>query len=341
MLRILGIETSCDETAVAIVDDNKCILSNQIASQIDEHKEYGGVVPEVASRSHMRHLDQLIDAAIAESGCSWQDIDAIAVTAGPGLIGGVIVGVMYAKSIASVLNKPIIAVNHLEGHALTARLTEDISFPFLTLLVSGGHTQFLVVKNVGEYEILGTTIDDALGEAFDKTAKILGLGYPGGPALEKKASNGDGNRFKFPKPLCNVKNCDFSFSGLKTAVKREVEALSGKKTEENICDIAASFQKTASEILSVKTLQAINRFNSLFPGADKSFVLSGGVAANKLIRSSLGSCCEKHGFKFFAPPISLCGDNAAMIAWAGIERYKLGLKNKLNFQPRSRWSLDS
>ncbi len=341
MLKILGIETSCDETSVAIVTEDKKILSNKIASQIAEHQQYGGVVPEVASRSHMRHLDQLIDSAIKESNCSWQNIDAIAVTAGPGLIGGVIVGVMYAKAMASALNKPIIAINHLEGHALTARLTAEIPFPFLTLLVSGGHTQFLVVKNVGDYKILGTTIDDALGEAFDKSAKMLGLGYPGGPALEKKANNGDSDRFKFPKPLCNVKNCDFSFSGLKTAVKREIEKLGDKDSEQNICDVSASFQKTTAEILAIKTKQAMKEFDELFPHSTKSFVLSGGVAANKLIRDSLNNCCVDNGFEFFAPPISLCGDNAAMIAWAGIERYKLGIEDNINFQPKSRWPLDS
>lgn len=339
MLKILGIETSCDETAVAIVTEDRHILSNQIASQIDEHKQYGGVVPEVASRSHMRHLDSLIDNALEEAKCTLDDIDGIAVTAGPGLIGGVIVGVMYAKSIAAALNKPIIAVNHLEGHALTARLTENVTFPFLLLLVSGGHTQFLAVKNVGEYIKLGTTIDDALGEAFDKTAKMLGLDYPGGPMIEKKAKNGSANRFKFPRPLCNLNNCDFSFSGLKTAVKREVELLDDKNSEKNICDVAASFQCAVTDVLAIKTKKAIEKFRTIFNYLPSSFVLSGGVAANMAIRNKLVSVCEEHQIEFFAPPLYLCGDNAAMIAWAGIEKYKLGLKDELNFQPRSRWPL--
>ena len=338
MIKVLGIETSCDETAVAIVTEDRKILSNQIASQV-EHNQYGGVVPEVASRSHMQHLDALIDLALNESKCSLQCIDAIAVTAGPGLIGGVIVGVMYAKAMAAVLEKPIIAVNHLEGHALTARLTEDIEFPFLLLLVSGGHTQFLVVKNVGEYAQLGTTIDDALGEAFDKTAKMLNLGYPGGAIIELKAKLGNSNRFKFPSPLCKIDNCDFSFSGLKTAVRREIEILSEPDSEKNICDIAASFQKTVTDILAIKTRKAMQGFMHNFAKAPKSFVISGGVAANNAIRTQLISVCDEYGFKFYAPPLNLCGDNGVMIAWAGIERYKLGLVDQLNFQPRSRWSL--
>ena len=335
MLKILGIETSCDETAVAIVSEDKKILSNQVASQI-EHNKYGGVVPEVASRSHMRALDKLVDMALEESGVTLDAVDAIAVTAGPGLIGGVIVGVMYAKALAASLDKPILAVNHLEGHALTARLTDEVEFPFLLLLVSGGHTQFLSVKNIGEYEILGTTLDDAVGEAFDKTAKLLGLGYPGGPQIEKYAESGDTKRFKFPRPLANQNNCTLSFSGLKTAVRRELEKT--EKDEQLVIDIAASFQEAVSDVLALKTQYAIERFSDKY-GSGRPFVLSGGVAANQAICGKLEAVCSDNGFSFHAPPIKLCGDNAAMIAWAGIEKYKLGHKDNMNFKPRSRWPL--
>lgn len=335
MLKILGIETSCDETAVAIVSEDKKILSNQVASQI-EHNKYGGVVPEVASRSHMRALDKLVDLALEESGVSLEEIDAIAVTSGPGLIGGVIVGVMYAKALAASLDKPILAVNHLEGHALTARLIDEVNFPFLLLLVSGGHTQFLAVNNVGEYELLGTTLDDAVGEAFDKTAKLLGLGYPGGPQIEKSAKSGDSKKFKFPRPLTNQKNCSLSFSGLKTAVRRELEK--SDIGEQLAHDIAASFQEAVSDVLAIKTKYAIEEFMKKH-SSGRSFVLSGGVAANQFIRASLESVCAENGFSFHAPPVNLCGDNAAMIAWAGIEKYKLGHKDDLNFKPRSRWPL--
>ncbi len=335
MLKILGIETSCDETAVAIVSEDKKILSNQVASQI-EHNQYGGVVPEVASRSHMRALDKLVDLALEESGMALEEIDAIAVTAGPGLIGGVIVGVMYAKALAASLGKPVIAVNHLEGHALTARLTDEVEFPFLLLLVSGGHTQFLAVNNVGEYELLGTTLDDAVGEAFDKTAKLLGLGYPGGPQVEKSAKSGDPKKFKFPRPLTNQNNCSLSFSGLKTAVRRELEK--SEIDDKLTCDIAASFQGAVSDVLAIKTKYAIEEFMKKH-SSGRSFVLSGGVAANQAIRSKLESVCAENGFSFHAPPVNLCGDNAAMIAWAGIEKYKLGHKDSLSFKPRSRWPL--
>jgi len=339
MIKVLGIETSCDETAVAIVTDDRRILSNQIFSQIEEHAKYGGVVPEVASRSHMQNLDSLIDLALDESGVSLNELDAIAVTAGPGLIGGVIVGVMYAKAIAASLGKPIIAVNHLEGHALTARLTENIGFPFLLLLVSGGHTQFLAVKNVGEYLHLGTTIDDAVGEAFDKTAKMLGLAYPGGPLIEEKAKLGDSTRFKFPIPMANVDNCDLSFSGLKTSVLRAVELLEDKRDEQNIRDIAASFQKSVTEVLAIKTEKAMRKFVQIHDQLPKNFVISGGVASNAAIRSKLMEVCVNNGFNFYAPPMKLCTDNGAMIAWAGIERYRLGFVDKLDFQPKSRWEL--
>jgi len=340
MIKILGIETSCDETAVAIVTSDKKILSNQIASQIAEHALYGGVVPEVASRAHMNSLDSLIDMALEEANCSLTELDAIAVTAGPGLIGGVIVGVMYAKSMAAALNKPLIAVNHLEGHALTARLNDNVEFPFLLLLVSGGHTQFLLVEGVGRYIELGVTLDDAVGEAFDKCAKMLGLGYPGGPLIEKSATGGDPFKFKFPHPLCNVANCDMSFSGLKTAVLREVQLIPNI-TSNFVSDVSASFQRTVSEVLEIKTKMSMKMFIEKFPEGARNFVVAGGVAANQAIRIKLLQCCEENGFKFFAPPISLCTDNAAMIAWVGVEKFYLHEFAKFDFQPRSRWELSS
>lgn len=372
MLKILGIETSCDETAVAIVSENKDILFSKVMSQIQEHKKYGGVVPEVASRAHMNYLDHLLDEVIAEYPDLY-NIDAIAVTAGPGLIGGVIVGVMYAKAIAAILNKPIIAVNHLEGHALTVRLTENnqVNYPFLLLLVSGGHTQFCIVNDVADHKKIGSTIDDALGEAFDKVAKMLGLGYPGGAIIEKMAQNGDPKAFTFPKPLCNgenSKNCDFSFSGLKTAIKRQIDILKQNNIASQIkpyktlatvpiqlseksndapmfqdlsnqttCDIAASFQYTVGEVLKIKAKNAITEFNKrcahINSNLHKTFVLSGGVAANEYIRNTLSTLCAKYEFRFCVPPIEMCGDNAAMIAWVGIERYKKGLVDQLNFKP--------
>lgn len=342
MIKILAIETSCDETSVALVTSRKEIIINEVISQISDHKKYGGVVPEVASRSHLNYLDSLLDKVKDHYGINFSTIDAIAVTAGPGLIGGVMVGVMYAKAIAASLDKPIIAVNHLEGHALTVRLTSDIEYPFLLLLLSGGHTQFLLVKDVGKYKKIGTTIDDALGEAFDKVAKMLGLGYPGGPIIEKKAQKGNPDAFSFPKSLCNRKDCNFSFSGLKTAVKRTVEQV-GKEnlTESVICNIAASFQKTVVEILKNKLSNAIEIFIKEMPDNKKAFVLSGGVAANQYIRTKLQNLCIKHDFKFYAPPIELCGDNAAMIGWAAIERFEKGLTDDLSFKPYSRKSLDS
>ena len=342
MTKILAIETSCDETAIAVVTENREILVNEVISQISEHKEYGGVVPEVASRAHLNYLDLLIDKVKNQHNIDFNDIDAVAVTAGPGLIGGVIVGVMYAKAIAASLNKPIIAVNHLEGHALTVRLTDNVEYPFLLLLVSGGHTQFLTVKGVGEYTKLGTTLDDALGEAFDKVAKMLGLGYPGGPIIEEMAKKGNPDAFNFPKPLCKVKDCNFSFSGLKTAVKRTIDNIGADNlTEDIIYNIAASFQKTITTVLKIKLLNAIEKFQQELEDAPRVFVLSGGVAANIHIREELQTICNDNGFKFYVPPVNLCSDNAAMIAWAAIERYHKGLLNNLSFKPFSRQSLES
>lgn len=332
MTTILGIETSCDETAAAIVTDAREIRANVVLSQISEHAAFGGVVPEIAARAHMEHLEHVIAKALADANCTFADLDGVAVTAGPGLIGGVIVGVMTAKAIASVHNKPFIAVNHLEGHALTVRLTNDIAFPYLMLLVSGGHCQFLAVHGVGKYTLLGETADDALGEAFDKIAKMLGLAQPGGPAVEKLARDGNPHAFDFPLPMKGREGCDLSFSGLKTAVRL---AIPNAKKE----DICASFQRTACDCLIDRARNAIAMFQKLYPNA-KDFVLAGGVAANQTIRASLSELLAEYNMTLTAPPVALCTDNAAMIAWAGIERMKLGLSDSLDFEPRARWPLD-
>ncbi len=351
-MKVLGIETSCDETAIAIVDDAKNILSNLIISQIDIHKEFGGVVPEIAARNHIDVIEELIKKALKEANLKLKDIDAIAVTAGPGLIGGLIVGVMIAKSLALALNKPIIAVNHLEGHILTPRLTNNLEFPFLTLLVSGGHCQILYAKEFASYELIGKTIDDALGECFDKTAQMIGESYPGGPKIEKLAKNGDENRFKLPKPLTfgssKAKHpYDFSFSGLKTAVRRLIEELTGenftskaheKLSNQDKFDICASFQKTVTDVVIDKLDNVICDFKS--HKIDK-LVLSGGVAANKYINNKLQIWCDENKITLYSPELKLCTDNAAMIAWAGIERLKNDFQSDLNFKPRAKWNLQN
>lgn len=338
-MKILGIESSCDETAIAIVSDDKKIHSNVILSQIKEHQPYGGVVPEIASRAHIKAIESLIKQAMDEAGVkNFQELDGIAVTAGPGLIGGVIVGVMAAKAIASVTKLPIIAVNHLEGHALTVRATEDLEFPFMLFLASGGHCQILAVEGVGKYQRLGTTIDDALGEAFDKVAKMLGLPYPGGPIVEKLAMDGNPNKFAFPRSMVGRDNCDFSFSGLKTAVKRQVDAIENLSDQDK-SDICASFQKCVGEIIKDRINRAIQTYKNRHSG--NIIVVSGGVAANKYIRGCLEETAEKNNFIFKAPPLKLCTDNGVMIAWAGIERMRLGLTDSLNFTPKARWPLDS
>ncbi|HEY9011245.1 MAG TPA: tRNA (adenosine(37)-N6)-threonylcarbamoyltransferase complex transferase subunit TsaD, partial [Devosia sp.] len=316
-MKVLGIETSCDETAAAVVERDAAgeatILSNIVRSQLDEHAAYGGVVPELAARSHVSHLDGIIAKAAAEAGVTLDEIDAIAATAGPGLIGGVLVGLTTGKALAAALGKPLVAVNHLEAHALTARLTDGISFPYLMLLVSGGHSQFVLVKGVGKYERWGTTIDDALGEAFDKVAKLLGLGVPGGPHVERMALDGDPARFRFPRPLLKEKTLDFSFSGLKTAVRLAAEEIA-PLSDQDVADICASFQAAVAEVVRVRAAQALER---LGPGA--TLVVAGGVAANRQIRAALEARCARSNFRFVAPPHALCTDNAAMIAWAGIE----------------------
>ena len=344
-LRILGIETSCDETAAAIVlrhpDGRGEIVSDVVLSQLDEHSAYGGVVPEIAARAHVEALDTLIEEALARANLSLAEVDAIAATAGPGLIGGLLVGLMTAKAMARAADKPLYAVNHLEGHALTARLTDGLSFPYLMLLVSGGHTQLILVRGVGDYQRWGTTIDDALGEAFDKTAKLLGLPYPGGPAVEQAALSGDADRFSFPRPLVGEARLDFSFSGLKTAVRQTATGLQ-PLTDQDISDICASFQKAVSRTLKDRIGRGLQRFRDLYPAIEKpSLVVAGGVAANKVLRQTLHDLCAANNFTFVAPPMRLCTDNAAMIAWAGLERLAEGLPaDDLATAPRSRWPLD-
>lgn len=342
---ILGIESSCDETAAAIVSTNREILSNEIISQIDAHRVYGGVVPEIASRAHMENIERVITAALDKSSKTLEEIDAIAVTSGPGLIGGVIIGVMTAKSIASVHSKPIYAINHLRAHALTARLTEDVRFPYLMLLVSGGHCQILVAHSHDKFTQLGATIDDALGEAFDKTAKMMGLPYPGGPEIEKLAREGDENRFPLPKPLISQNNCNFSFSGLKTAMRNLIleraEANDGQLSDADKADIAASFQKTVVDILKNRLQKAITIFKSEHGDIDTpQLVIAGGVAANNYIREGLSDLAADNQMQLIAPPIKLCTDNAAMIAWAAAERINVGdlTGDKLDdIDPRARW----
>jgi N6-L-threonylcarbamoyladenine synthase len=336
---VLGIETSCDETAAAVVDDARTIHADLVLSQTGLHQPYGGIVPEIAARAHLEHLDGLIDRALKEARIGFNDLAAVAATGGPGLIGGVIVGVMTGKALALARGLPFVAVNHLEGHALSARLSHDVPFPFLLLLVSGGHCQLLVVEGVGRYRRLGTTIDDAAGEAFDKSAKLLGLGYPGGPAIERVARGGDPARFALPRPLRGRPGCDFSFAGLKTAIRQLVEKWPGTPTEKDVADIAASFQAAVADVLADRTGQAIAMFQRAHPEG-RHLVVAGGVAANGALRARLDALAREHGLELVAPPLRLCTDNAAMIAWAGIERLRLGLTDPLDFAPRPRWPLD-
>lgn len=343
---VLGIESSCDETAAAIVNDKKEILGECVLTQL-EHKTFGGVVPEIAARAHLEHIEDILEETFKRANLKPSDIDAVAAAAGPGLIGGVVVGVMAAKALALALDKPFIAVNHLEGHALAARLTSDIKYPYLLLLVSGGHCQILIVKGVGEFERLGTTIDDAAGEAFDKVAKMLGLGYPGGPMIEKMAALGDEDRFVLPRPLHNSGDCNLSFSGLKTAVRKIIESYSPDNNiehailrKQDVADICASFQKAATESLVHKLQKAIVTFRTKYPQGN-DLVVSGGVAANTYLRNRLKQLAETEGLTFSAPPIRFCTDNGVMIAWAGMERALKGMYDDLDFKPRPRWPLDA
>ena len=338
---ILGIETSCDETAVSIIQDNESgipkILSNIVSSQFDIHKEFGGVVPELAARSHVEKINLIAKKALEESGISLDKVSAVAATTGPGLIICLSVGLNFAKSLASSLNVPFIGVNHLEGHALSPKLHTNISYPYLLLLISGGHSQFLSVNGLGNYKRLGTTIDDALGEAFDKTAKLLGIEFPGGPQIEILAEKGNPKKYNLPKPIFNKGGCNLSFAGLKTAVLKISKTI---KSEQDKYDLAASFQKTIEEILYKKTKIAFNEFEKQSNTQNKIFVVAGGVAANKKIRSMLIDLCKENNYQSIFPPIEICGDNAAMIAMVGLEKYKIKQFDELNHPAKPRWPLD-
>jgi len=341
-LTFLGIETSCDETAASVVrekaDGTGDILSNVVSSQIEEHKEFGGIVPEIAARAHVEKIGFIIKKALKESNLNFSKINGIAATAGPGLIVCLTVGLNAGKAIAGSLKKPFVAVNHLEGHALSPKINKKIKFPYLLLLISGGHTQFLEVKGVNDYKRLGTTIDDALGEAFDKTAKLLGIEFPGGPKIEQWAKKGDENYFKLPKPILKKGGCNLSFAGLKTAILRTSKELKNQKEKYHL---AASFQKTINEILYEKTKVAMEVFLKDKKNIEKTFVIAGGVAANLKIRENLMKLSNEKKFSSIFPPVNLCSDNAAMIAWAGIERYKMNLIDNLEFPSKARWPLDS
>ena len=338
---IIGIETSCDETAVSILRDNEKnrpeILSNIVSSQFEVHRKFGGVVPDLAARAHLDKIDIMTKRALKISKLKLKDIDAVAATAGPGLVVCLSVGLNFAKALSLSLKKPFIAVNHLEGHALSPKLNFDIKYPYLLFLISGGHTQYLTVSNLDKYKRLGTTIDDALGEAYDKTAKLLGLSYPGGPMIEELAIDGDENRFVLPKPILNKGGSNLSFAGLKTAILRITEFI---KTEKDKKDLAASFQKTVLNILYKKTKKAIEQHLEIYP-RNRTLVVAGGVAANKQIRKVLKKLCKEESFEIYFPDLKLCTDNAAMIAFAGLERYKKKKYSKHNFEVNPRWQLDN
>lgn len=337
---VLGIETSCDETAVALVRDDRRVLAAPLVSQIAEHAPYGGVVPEIAARAHVEQLDLLVARAMDEAGLRFSDLSGVAASAGPGLIGGLIVGLLTAKTIAAVHRLPLLAVNHLEAHALTPRLTEGVAFPYLLLLVSGGHCQLLEVEGVGRYRRLGTTIDDAVGEAFDKVAKMLGLGYPGGPAVEAAAHGGDPGHFPLPRPLLGQKGCNFSLSGLKTAVRTLILKLGSRALEPAVqADLCASFQAAVADMLVDRTRNAMDLFARRH-GHEPVLVVAGGVAANREIGARLAGLAAERGTTLAVPPPRLCTDNAVMVAWAGVERLELGLVDALDAPARARWPLD-
>lgn len=341
---ILGIETSCDETAAAIVRRTPGgkgeIVSNIVHSQLSEHAAFGGVVPEIAARAHVEILDQLVAAAMEEANLTFTDLDAVAVTAGPGLIGGLLVGMMTAKSIALVHKLPLIAINHLEAHALTVGLTDQLAPPYLLLLVSGGHTQLLIVHDVAKYQRLGTTIDDALGEAFDKTAKLIGLDYPGGPEVEKWAAKGDPKRFDLPRPMKGRPEAHFSFSGLKTALRHKAQDLA-PLTDQDIADLCASFQAAIGDTVADRTQRAMQLYEEAVGNdAKRALIVAGGVAANKHLKARLETLTKKNNYTLHVPPPSLCTDNAAMIAWAGAERFTRNMIDSLDVSVRARWPLD-
>jgi len=341
---VLGLETSCDETAAAVVERDASgagrILSNVVRSQFDDHKAFGGVVPEIAARAHVDCLDQIVGRALADAGVALGDIDAVAAASGPGLIGGLIVGAITGKALALAASKPFLAINHLEAHALTAGLTDGIRPPYLMLLVSGGHTQLLFVAGVGRYRRLATTIDDALGEAFDKTAKLLGLPMPGGPAVERVALKGNGSRFKLPRPMLGREDPHFSFAGLKTAVRHAAQPLAPLR-EQDIADLCASFQQAVCESVADRVrLAMLTAAEAFVPGAERPFVVAGGVAANAVLKRTLEGVAQQNGYRFSAPPLALCTDNGAMIAWAGAERLALGHIDTLAAPVKPRWPLD-
>jgi len=339
---VLGIETTCDETAAALVmrteDGQGRILSNIVLSQISEHAEFGGVVPEIAARAHVEALDHIVAKAMVEAKMSFHALDGVAAAAGPGLIGGVIVGLTTAKAIALAHDKPLLAVNHLEAHALTARLTDAVPFPYCLFLASGGHTQILGVRGVGDYLRLGGTVDDAIGEAFDKTAKLLGLGYPGGPLVEKEAERGDPKRFALPRPMAGRRDADFSLSGLKTALRIEAEKIA-PLSDQDVADLCASFQQAVVDVVKDRLRIGLAMFR-VRVGPPTALVCAGGVAANQAIRKVLHRLAFEVGTTLVAPPAALCTDNGAMIAWAGAERLALGLTDPLDVAPRARWPLD-
>ena len=343
-MRILGIETSCDETAAAVIcdaaDPSDRLLSNIVYDQIDAHRPFGGVVPEIAARAHVTKLPDAVRLAMADAGVGFEQLDGIAATAGPGLIGGLHVGVTLAKALAGAHDKPFMAINHLEAHALTPRLTGALDFPFLLLLVSGGHCLLALAKGVGEYELLGTTIDDAVGEAFDKGARVLGLPYPGGPAIEAAAHNGNPGAFEFPRPLAGRPGCDFSFSGLKAAIKRTVDGLDQPDglSADLVNDLAASYQQAIADCLADRVGRCLKDVNGRSPVT--ALVVAGGVAANGTLRERLTSVAGTYDIPRLAPPIRLCTDNGAMVAWAGLERLRLGLTDGLDFAARPRWPLN-
>ena len=339
---ILGIESSCDETAASLITENDngfpIILSNIISSQEEIHKEFGGVVPELAARSHLEKIDWIVKKAMDESGRRIEEVDAVASTAGPGLVVCLSVGLSFGKALAAAINKPFIAVNHLEGHALSPRLNSKLDYPYLLLLISGGHSQYLNVQNLGKYLRLGTTIDDALGEAFDKTAKLLGIEFPGGPQIEILAKKGNPKKYDLPKPIFNKGGCNLSFAGLKTSILKICKSIN---TDQEKFDLAASFQKTVLEILYKKTKIAFQEFKKINSNTNKNkFIVAGGVAANIKIRNMLENLCKEEKFESIFPPIDLCGDNAAMIAMVGLEKFKLKQFSKLDHPTKPRWQLD-